>query len=120
MSSNSTDAAHSMEGRGTGARPEGRAPSAAAPELHDLMADVQDLLSQLAHVADPDIARLRARVTETLVTARQTVAGGAAQARRQARDTLRAGDNYVRTQPWQAVGIAAAAGILVGFIFGKR
>ncbi|MGO9935962.1 MAG: YqjD family protein [Steroidobacteraceae bacterium] len=30
------------------------------------------------------------------------------------------GDNHVRGQPWQAVGIAAAAGLLVGFLFARR
>lgn len=120
MSTNSNDANHSVTDRGIGAQTEGRGTLAAAPELHNLMADVQDLLSQLAHVADPDIARLRARVAATLTTAKESVSGGAAEARRQARKALRAGDDYVRGQPWQAVGIAAAAGIVVGFVLGKR
>ena len=94
--------------------------SEAGPEVHNLLADIQDLLGQLAHVADPDIARLRSRVSETLTTAKRAVAAGSDQVRRQVRAGVRGSDAYVRSQPWQAVGIAAVAGLLVGFLVAKR
>jgi ElaB/YqjD/DUF883 family membrane-anchored ribosome-binding protein len=92
----------------------------AAPDVHNLLADIQDLLGQLAHVADPDIARVRARLLDTLATARRAVTDGSEQIRRQVRNGVRGGDAYVRNQPWQAVGIAAAAGLLIGFLVAKR
>jgi ElaB/YqjD/DUF883 family membrane-anchored ribosome-binding protein len=33
---------------------------------------------------------------------------------------MAAGDEYVRDRPWQAVGVAAAAGLLVGLLVGRR
>jgi ElaB/YqjD/DUF883 family membrane-anchored ribosome-binding protein len=84
------------------------------------MADVQDLLSRIAHVADPEIARVRARVERGLASAKQTLADGTDRVQRHAKDAVAAGDNYVREQPWQAVGIAAAAGLLVGFLVARR
>lgn len=91
-----------------------------AQEVHNLMADVQDLLVQMAHVADPEIARLRARVAETLTAAKRAVTDGTERVQRQTRDAMTAGDGYVRNQPWQAVGFAAAAGIVMGFLLGRR
>jgi ElaB/YqjD/DUF883 family membrane-anchored ribosome-binding protein len=94
--------------------------SAGGQEARNLMADVQDLLSRIAHVADPEIARVRARVERGLASAKQTLADGTDRVQRHAKDAVAAGDNYVREQPWQAVGIAAAAGLLVGFLVARR
>ena len=89
-------------------------------EPRNLMADVQDLLGRIAHLADPEIARLRARVERGLVTAKNTLADGTGRVQRHAKDVMNAGDGYVRDQPWQAVGIAAAAGFVVGLLVARR
>jgi|SRR5271165_287829 len=93
---------------------------AAGQEVRNLTADIQDLLSRVAHVADPEIARLRARVERGLASAKQTIADGTDRVQRHAKDVVAAGDNYVREQPWQSVGIAAAAGLLIGFLVARR
>jgi len=114
----SLDPGSSKRGDGHDATPARRAD--AEHDVHDLLANIQDLLGQLAHVADPDIARLRARLTETLSSAKRAVTSGSEHVRRQVRAGVRGGDAYVREQPWQAVGIAAAAGLLIGFLVAKR
>jgi ElaB/YqjD/DUF883 family membrane-anchored ribosome-binding protein len=93
---------------------------AGGQEVNNLIADVQDLLSQLSHVADPQIARLRSKVTQGLVAAKKTLSEGTDNVQRHAKSAMRAGDGYVREQPWQAVGIAAAAGLVVGFLVARR
>jgi ElaB/YqjD/DUF883 family membrane-anchored ribosome-binding protein len=45
-------------------------------EVRNLMADMQDLLDRVAHVADPEIARLRAKIERGLATAKKTLADG--------------------------------------------
>lgn len=94
--------------------------NAGGQEVQDLMADVQDLLGKVAHVADPEIARLRTKLEAGLTTAKKALAAGADQVQKTGRDAVAAGDHYVRDQPWQAVGLAAAAGLLVGFLVGRR
>jgi|SRR5450631_2550943 len=89
-------------------------------EARKLMADMQDLLGRVAHLADPEIARLRARVERGLATAKKTFADGTDRAQRHAKDVMNAGDGYVRDQPWQAVGIAAIAGLVAGFLVARR
>jgi ElaB/YqjD/DUF883 family membrane-anchored ribosome-binding protein len=96
------------------------APTPGDEAVHDLVADVQDLLSQLAHVADPDIARLRVRVRDTLAAVRQSVARSGAAVRSGTRDVVRGSDRYVRHNPWQAVGLAAAAGAIVALLASRR
>jgi ElaB/YqjD/DUF883 family membrane-anchored ribosome-binding protein len=106
---------------------ESTSPSDAAGELHgpgqeiiNLTADVQDLLGRVAHVADPEIARLRAKIERGLAIAKKTLADGTELVQRHAKDVITAGDSYVRDRPWQTVGIAAAAGLVVGFLVARR
>jgi ElaB/YqjD/DUF883 family membrane-anchored ribosome-binding protein len=89
-------------------------------EVPNLSADVQNLLGRVAHVADPEIARLRTRIERGLATAKKTLADGTVRAQRQAKDILATGDGYVRDRPWQAVGVAAAVGLFLGFLVARR
>jgi ElaB/YqjD/DUF883 family membrane-anchored ribosome-binding protein len=92
----------------------------ASTELGSLIADVEDLLQKVAHVADVDVARLRERVQEKIGTARETLASGSKRITETARDAAGATDHYVRRSPWQAVGLAALAGAAVGYLFSRR
>jgi ElaB protein len=89
-------------------------------EVNNLMADVQDLLGRVAHVADPEIARLRTKVEGGLTAAKKALVDGTDRVQRHAKNAMSAGDSYVRDQPWQAVGIGAVAGLVVGFLVARR
>jgi ElaB/YqjD/DUF883 family membrane-anchored ribosome-binding protein len=89
-------------------------------EVPNLSADVQNLLGRVAHVADPEITRLRTRIERGLATAKKTLADGTDRVQRQAKDMLATGDGYVRDRPWQAVGVAAAVGLFLGFLVARR
>lgn len=97
-----------------------RVRDAGTAEVEKLIADVDELIAQLADIADPAIARMRTRVADTVRTTRRAVAESAAQAHRQAREVLSAGDSYVRKQPWGAVGVAALAGAIIGVLISRR
>jgi ElaB/YqjD/DUF883 family membrane-anchored ribosome-binding protein len=73
-------------------------------EWHRLVADVEDLVKKVAHVDDEEIAHIRAKVVDTLERGEATEAT----------------DAYVHDNPWAAVGIAAAVGIIIGFVAGRR
>ena len=88
--------------------------------ITDLIADVQDLLGQMAHVADPEIARLGKKVEMALATARKAIADGSGQVQRRARDAAKASNRYVHENPWQSIGVAALAGIILGFLVSRR
>ena len=95
-------------------------PAADGEDIHGLIADAAVLLDRMAHVADPEIARVRAKVSQAVATAKRAVTDGSALLQRRTRDAIAAGDGYVRERPWQAVGIAAAAGLLVGLLIRRR
>lgn len=89
-------------------------------EFRDLMSDVQALLGRVAHVADPEIARLRAKLEHGIAAARLNSESRLNQVRRRAVDAVSAGDGYVRDRPWQSIGVAALAGVIVGVLVGRR
>lgn len=89
-------------------------------EVRKLIADVEDLIRRVGDAADPELARLRSKVESTIATTKKAVSDGAEQAQRQAEEALAAADRYVRDQPWEAIGIAALAGVAVGFLLGRR
>ena len=48
------------------------------------------------------------------------ISHGTGQAQRQAKQALEAADRYVHAQPWEAIGIAAIAGLAMGVLLGRR
>lgn len=93
---------------------------ARSQEWKNLVADVEDLVKKVANVDDEEIAEIRAKVEDTLQKAKSTATQGVSAVRERAEDVSEATDEYVRENPWSAIGIAAAVGIVIGFIAGRR
>lgn len=89
-------------------------------ELHNLIVDVEDLLKKLANIGDAEIAKVRARVEKTLASAREAAGEGVTLVKGYARQGAQATDEYVHESPWTAMGLAAAVGVLIGFIAARR
>ncbi|GAC1458526.1 MAG: hypothetical protein PVSMB6_17650 [Steroidobacteraceae bacterium] len=96
------------------------ASAAAGDEVKNLIADVEDLMGRVGDAADPEIRRLRAKVADAIIKARKSIADGVEQVQDQANQAIEASDRYVRNQPWEAIGIAALAGLAIGFLISRR
>jgi ElaB/YqjD/DUF883 family membrane-anchored ribosome-binding protein len=97
-----------------------QASAAAGDEVQNLIADVEDLMARVGDAADPEIRRLRSKVAAAITTAKKSIAEGVEQVQGQANQAIEASDRYVRNQPWEAIGIAALAGLAVGFLVARR
>ena len=93
---------------------------AAHQEVRKLIADVEELIRRVGDAADPELARLRAKVESTVAMTRKAISDGTEQVQRQAKEAFETSDRYVRDQPWEAIGIAAIAGLAIGFLVGRR
>jgi ElaB/YqjD/DUF883 family membrane-anchored ribosome-binding protein len=85
-----------------------------------VVADAEELLRLTANQAGDKAAELRARVQDHLVSAKQKLADADAALRDNAKAMARATDDYVRDNPWRAVGVAAGVGLIVGLLIGRR
>jgi ElaB/YqjD/DUF883 family membrane-anchored ribosome-binding protein len=91
-----------------------RVKNVSSGELSAFFADVEDLIKQVSNISDVDVARVRAKVANTLDDVRRTATDTAAGLRDRALQAADATDDYVRDRPWTAIGVAAAVGLLVG------
>jgi ElaB/YqjD/DUF883 family membrane-anchored ribosome-binding protein len=82
-------------------------------QVNQLLADVQALVNRLRNVADAEVAFLRDRIENAVAATKAALTDRAQQA-------LDRGERYIHAQPWQAVGIAASTGLLIGLFVGGR
>ena len=94
--------------------------SAASGEIKNLIADVEDLIARIADLKDSDVVRVRGKVMRAIDATKQSLADGADTLRQQAQSVASTADDYVRDSPWQAIGIAALVGAVVGILATRR
>ena len=88
--------------------------------LRRVVSDAEDLLAATAGQTDSKITELRARAKENLALARERLADADAAMRARARQAAEVTDEYVHDHPWSSIGAAAALGILIGVLLGRR
>lgn len=89
-------------------------------EVGRLLADVEELLTKVAHVADQDVTTLRERLRQKISAARESVSTSSRRAGRMASAATSATDGFVHQSPWQSIGIAALVGATVGYLLARR
>jgi len=97
-----------------------QARTAVRQEVNTLIADVEKLLRCVRATADPEVARVRAEVESAVAAAKRALVARVDRVRRQASDSVEASDRYVRAQPWQAIGVAAMSGVVIGLLLGRQ
>ncbi|MDR1967847.1 MAG: DUF883 family protein [Burkholderiaceae bacterium] len=88
--------------------------------LRRVVGDAEELLAATAGQADGKLAELRDRARESLTLAREKLADISAASRERARQVADATDDYVHDNPWTSIGVAAAVGMLIGVLLGRR
>ena len=94
--------------------------TAATGEIKSLIADVEDLMARIADLKDADVVRVRGKVQRAVDATKQSLADSADAIRQQAQSAVNTADDYVRDRPWQAVGVAALVGAVVGILATRR
>ncbi len=94
--------------------------TAAITEFNSFVADIEDLVKATTSMTGEDLVRAKAKLNARVSQAKESVAdmGGAVAA--QARDAARITNGFVHDNPWQAIGIGTALGVLVGFALASR
>lgn len=89
-------------------------------DIKSVISAAEEMLSDTADQSGDKISQLRARVKARLGDARERLVDAEAALRHNTKVAARAADDYVHESPWTAVGVAAAVGLLVGLIIGRR
>jgi ElaB/YqjD/DUF883 family membrane-anchored ribosome-binding protein len=89
-------------------------------DLQAVVRDAEALLTATAGQANDKLQEVRSRAEETVKQARSSIDSMEDSAMRRAKDLADQAEGYVRENPWQAVGVAAGIGLLVGVLLSRR
>jgi ElaB/YqjD/DUF883 family membrane-anchored ribosome-binding protein len=89
-------------------------------DLTAVIRDAEGLLRATAAQTGDRVEEIRARAEESVRQAKARLADVEEQALEHARVMAGEADEYVRGNPWQAVGIAAGIGLVLGLLMSRR
>ncbi len=89
-------------------------------DLRTVVADAEALLAATANDASERARDARARATGSVEQARQRLEALERDIEKRARAAADDAHRYVRDNPWQSIGVAAAVGFVVGLLIGRR
>jgi ElaB/YqjD/DUF883 family membrane-anchored ribosome-binding protein len=85
-----------------------------------VLAEAEEMLKRAASETGDKARDLRSQVETKLLRAKLSLQEIEGQAVDKAKAAARATDDYVHDKPWQAIGVAAAVGIVVGLLMNRR
>lgn len=89
-------------------------------DLTAVIRDAEGLLRATAAQTGDKVEEIRARAEESVRMAKERLAGIEEETLKHARAVAGEADDYVRGNPWQAVGIAAGIGLVLGLLMSRR
>ena len=89
-------------------------------DFSDVLDDADTLLRQAAAETGERASDLRSQVEAKLLSAKLKLQDLQDHAVDRAKAAARVTDDYVRDNPWQALGAAAALGFLIGVLISRR
>lgn len=91
-----------------------------ADEFATAMSEAQDMLHRAASETGDKARDLRSQVETKLLHAKLRLQELEGEAVDRAKNAARATDDYVHDHPWQAIGIAAIVGFVIGLLMNRR
>lgn len=82
--------------------------------------DAEALLRMTAHEVGEEAAHIRDRVKDRLHRATQELQDLKEAAIESTQEAAQATETFVQDHPWKALGIAAAAGLVIGLLISRR
>ncbi|MDD1015980.1 DUF883 family protein [Pseudomonas rubra] len=89
-------------------------------DFQALVRDTEKLLEHTATLAGDQADDLREQIHDSLLRARKTLQLTQDSVRERGEAALAATEEYVQSNPWQSIGIAAGVGFLIGLLASRR
>lgn len=89
-------------------------------DMRLVITDAEEILRATAGAAGEKVGELRERITVRLRDAKERLADAEAALVDKTKAAARATDDFVHDEPWKAVGVAAALGLALGVLIGRR
>jgi ElaB/YqjD/DUF883 family membrane-anchored ribosome-binding protein len=89
-------------------------------DMRVVIADAEELLRTTAGQAGEKVAAARAKIQDSMTTAKAKLEQLSEASTEKAKAAAQATDHYVHDHPWHAVGVAALVGLLLGTLISRR
>lgn len=89
-------------------------------DIKAVLADVEDLLKQAASTTGDRANELREKAMAQLRQAKEKASDVQVIVVEKGKAAARVTDDYVHDNPWQSLGMAAAAGFIVGLLINRK
>lgn len=85
-----------------------------------VVSDAEELLKLTANQAGDKMTAVRGRVEESLEAAKAQLSEVEDLMLERTREAVQATDEYIKANPWRAVGAAAGVGMIIGMLVARR
>ena len=85
-------------------------------DFKTLVADAEGLLKETASQAGDKIGVARQKIEQSLIEGKKALADAEKSLVQKSKEAADVADDYVRENPWNAVGIAAGVGLVLGLL----
>ncbi|CAM3762119.1 DUF883 family protein [Polynucleobacter arcticus] len=85
-----------------------------------LMADAEELIHATASHEDGPLGMIRSKALDTLNNAKESLSSIEGGLTDKAKVVAEGADEFVHRNPWEAVGVAAGLGLLIGLFIRRR
>jgi len=89
-------------------------------DIKSVLADAEDLLKQAANTTGERASELSDKALTLLKQAKEKASDVQVVVVEKSKKAARATDDYVHDHPWQAVGIAAGIGVVIGLLLNRK
>jgi len=89
-------------------------------EFATVLSEAEEMLKRASTETGDKARDLRSQIETKLLRAKLSLQELEGQAVDRAKAAARATDDYVHDKPWQAIGIAAVVGVVVGLLMNRR
>ena len=89
-------------------------------DLKTLIGDTEELLKVTANQAGETFSVARQKIEQSLVEGKKSLGDAEKLLVKKSREAADVADDYVRENPWSAVGIAAGVGLILGLLMRRN
>jgi len=97
-----------------------RASGRVVGDFRSIITDSEDLLKAAATVSGEGFLAAREKFEKKLTLAKAALADASKPVIDKTKETAAAANEYVHTNPWTTIGLALAAGVMIGMLSAKR
>ncbi len=89
-------------------------------DLKVVIRDAEELLANTGQQAGEGFKVAKAKFEDSLKVAKMELASAQDLVMAKSKEAVQSADQYVKENPWQAVGMGAALGVILGFLISRK